>query len=164
MSNATLIQKLLKRLFQVLATLATSSARRLFIILVSFFQRFVAKARVPISHDTDSKFSTVESCCTVLTGTSSARCFQSTLPLIPLHTTPSSAASPVASTPPGTMPASGTPQHANLPQTSSPPAAGSAVFPNGLPANFHFVPSAVDHKSRYDNRPSVYVDAAHNGE
>lgn len=152
MSNATLIRKLLKRLFQVLATLATSSARRLF-SLMSFLQRG-AKAHVPISDDTHSKFSTVESCCPGLTGISSARCSQSALPL-PLHSTPPSAASPVASTPPGAMPVSGAPQLANMPQTSSPPAAGNAVFPNGLPATLHFVPAAVDHGSRYDNRPLV---------
>lgn len=153
MSNATLIRKLLKRLFQVLATLAASSARRLFIILMSFLQR-VAKAHVPISHDTHSKFSTVESLCAGLTGISSARCSQSALPL-PLHSTPLNAASPVASTPPGAMPVSGAPQHANLPQTSSPPAAGNAISPNGLTATLHFVPAAVDHRSRYDNRPLV---------
>ncbi|KAG1767358.1 hypothetical protein EV702DRAFT_1036102 [Suillus placidus] len=154
MPNATLIRKLLKRLFQVLATLATSPARRL-LILVSYFRRFVAKVYVPISHDTDS-FSTVDSCCTVLTGTSSARCSQSNLPL-PLHTTPPSAASPVTSTLPGAMSVPRAPQQANLPQTSSPQAVGNAISPSGLPAILHFVPSAVDHKSRYDNRPHVDI-------
>ncbi|KAG1857680.1 hypothetical protein DFJ58DRAFT_324618 [Suillus subalutaceus] len=157
MSNATLIRKLLKRLFQVLATLATSSARRL-LILVSCFRRFVAKVHAPILHDTDSKFSTVDSCCAVLTGTSSARCSQSTLPL-PLHTTPPSAVSPMASTPPCAMPVSGAPQHVNPPQTPLPLAVGNAISANGLPITLHFVPSAVDHKSRYDDRP--FVDTSH---
>ncbi|KAG1796972.1 uncharacterized protein HD556DRAFT_263648 [Suillus plorans] len=132
MMNTTLIRKLLKRLFQVLATLATSSARRL-LILVSCFRHFVAKVHVSISHDTNSKFSTVDS---RRTGTSSAQCSQSTLPL-PLHTTPSSAASSVASTPPYTMPVPSVPQLANSPQT------------------WTSLPPAVDHKSRYENRPFV---------
>ncbi|KAG1816809.1 uncharacterized protein BJ212DRAFT_1353375 [Suillus subaureus] len=153
MSNTMLIRKLLKRLFQVLATLATSSARRL-LILVPYFRRFVAKVNAPISHGTDSKFTTVDSCCTVLTGTSSARCSQSTLPL-PLHTTPSSVANPVASVPPCAVPVSGVPQHANPPQPPLPLAVGNAISANGLPITLHFVPSAVDHKSRYDNRPFV---------
>lgn len=157
MSNATLIRKLLKRLFQVLATLATSSARRL-LILVSCFRRFVAKVHAPILHDTDSKFSTVDSCYAVLTGTSGARCSQSTLPS-PLHTTPPSALSSVSPTPPCAMPVSGVPQHANPPQTPSPLAVGTAISVNGLPITLHFVPSAVDHKSRYDKRP--LVDTSH---
>jgi hypothetical protein len=154
MSNATLVRKLLKRLFQVLTTLATSSARRL-LILVSCFRRFVAKVYVSISHNTGSKFSTeLDSCCTILTETSSTRCSQSTLPL-PLHTTPSSTTNPVTSTPPGAIPVPGAPQHANPPQTPSPPVVGNAISPTGLPIALHFVPSAVDLKSRYENRPSA---------
>lgn len=155
MMNTTLIRKLLKHLFQVLATLATSSARRL-LILVSCFRHFVAKVHVPISHDTNSKFPTVDSRRTVLTGTSSAQCSQSTLPL-PLYTTPSNAASSVASTPLYTMPVPSVPQLANSPQTQTPlpPAVGSTISPNSLPITLHFLPSAVDHKSRYENRPPV---------
>ncbi|KAG1751712.1 hypothetical protein EDB19DRAFT_1197425 [Suillus lakei] len=156
MSSATLIRKLLKRLFQVLAALATSSAQRLRIIL-SYFRRFMAKFHVPISHDFDSKSSTADSCCTVLTGTSSAQCSQSTLPL-PLHTTPPtppSAASVVPLTPPVAMPVPNIPQHAYPPQTSSPPTISNAISPHSLPITLHFVPSVVDHKSRYDNRPLV---------
>ncbi|KAG2112941.1 hypothetical protein BD769DRAFT_1491475 [Suillus cothurnatus] len=154
MSNATLVRKLLKRLFQVLTTLATSSARRL-LILVSCFRHFVAKVHVSISHNTGSKFSTeLDSCCTILTETSSTRCSQSTLPL-PLHTTPSSTTNPVTSTPPGAIPVPGAPQHANPPQTPSPPVVGNAISPTGLPIALHFVPSAVDLKSRYENRPSA---------
>lgn len=162
--NTTVIRKLLKRLFQVLATLATSSARRL-LILVSCFRHFVAKVHVPISHDNNSKFSTVDSRRAVLTGTSSAQCSQSTLPL-PLYTTPSNAASSVASTPPYTMPVPSVPQLANSPQTQTPlpPAVGNAISPNSLPITLHFLPSAVDHKSRYENRPFVYVDAIHHSE
>ncbi|KAG2133826.1 uncharacterized protein EDB93DRAFT_1173652 [Suillus bovinus] len=150
MLNVTFIRlrKLLKHLFQVLTTLATSSARRL-LILVSCFRRFVAKVHAPIVHDTDS---IVDSCCTVLTRVSSVRCSDSTLPLS-LHTTPPSAASSVASTPPFSMPV----PYANPPQMPSPPAVVNAISPNDLPNTLHFVPSAVDPKSRYENRPPVDI-------
>ncbi|KAG2125742.1 hypothetical protein DEU56DRAFT_563875 [Suillus clintonianus] len=153
--SATLIRRLLKRLCQVLAALATSSAQRLR-ILVSCFRRFVAKVHVLTSHDTDSK-STGDPCCTVFTGTSSARCSQSTLPL-PLYTTPPSAASPVVPTPTSAMPVPPTPQHANPPQTSSPPAAGNAISPISPATALYFIPSAVNYASRYENRP--HVDAS----
>ncbi|KAG1751741.1 hypothetical protein EDB19DRAFT_1197946 [Suillus lakei] len=164
MSSATLVRKLLERLFRMLAALATSSTQRLR-ILASCFRCFVAKVHIPISHDTDSKSCTTDSCCTVLTGTSSAQCSQSILPL-PLHTTPPtppSAASAVPSIPPGATPGPNTPQHANPPQTSSPPAVGSAISPNGSPITLHFVPSVVDPKSRYENRPLVNSSWSSNG-
>ncbi|KAG2359341.1 hypothetical protein BDR07DRAFT_221803 [Suillus spraguei] len=154
MSNVAFIRKLLKRLLQILTTLATSSARRL-LILVSCFRRFVSKVHVPISYDTNTKSSTVDSYPS-LTGTFNARYSQSTLPmLLPLHTTSPGAASPVASTTAGAMLVPGTPQHANAPQMPSPPAVGSAIPPNSLPIDLHFVPSAVDRESRYENRPLV---------
>ncbi|KAG2078582.1 hypothetical protein BDR04DRAFT_322308 [Suillus decipiens] len=160
MTNVAFIRELLKRLLQILVTPATSCARQL-LILVSCFRRFVSKVHVPISYNTNTKSSIVDSYPS-LTGTFNARYSQSTLPmLLPLHTTPPGAASPVASTPAGAMLVPGTPQHANAPQIPLPPVVGSAISPNGLPINLHFVPSAVDRESRYENRPLVYVDITH---
>ncbi|KAG0699591.1 hypothetical protein DFH29DRAFT_39499 [Suillus ampliporus] len=146
MSSATLIQRLLKLLRQVLTALATSSAQRLG-ILVSCFRRFVAKVHVSISHNSDSRSCTADSCCTVVTGAPSAPCLQCTLPL-PLYnqqtTSPSAASGAqhgvLSSTPPGTMPTPCIPQHASPPRTSSPTPVGNAIPSNSSAITPRFVP------------------------
>ncbi|KAG0697076.1 hypothetical protein DFH29DRAFT_836251 [Suillus ampliporus] len=148
-----LIRKLLKRLWQVLAALTTSSVQRL-PILVSCFRRFVAKIHVFPGYDTDSRSSTADSRC------AGDSCAQATLPLHNRQITSASAASGtqnVVSFPTGplAMPVPCIPQPVVPPQTSSPTGVGDAISSNAPGITPHFVPFAANDISRYENRPLV---------
>jgi hypothetical protein len=152
MSSAQLIRGLLKRLCQVLAALATSSAHRLSILL-SCFRSFVTNIRGYSRHTGIDSTSSAPGSYTVLASASGAWCPQVTLPL-PLHTRQTTLAAAgsstqgvvSSSTPPLTMPVPSTLQQASPSRTSS-------------RAKISFAPIGAVNDSRYDNRRPVYVDS-----
>ncbi|KAG1718506.1 uncharacterized protein EDB91DRAFT_1185136 [Suillus paluster] len=161
MLSTRLIQRLLKRLCQVLAALTTSSAQRLR-ILVSCFRHFVINL-IP-RHNTDSTSSSPPDCCTVFTGAgSNARCPQTTLPLHNRHITSARAASGtgtqdvvLSSTLPLAMPQVPSILQQPVPLQMSPPTnAGNTISSNTPVITPHFVPFAANDVSRYENRPLV---------
>lgn len=159
MSNTGLIKKLLRRLWQVLAALAHSSAQRLR-ILVSFLRCCATEAHALPGHSADAKSSTADSCCS---GAFSARCSQATLPL-PLHRqiTPTSTSSGIqyaasSSTPLYPMPVPCIPERVIPSCSSSPPEVNVAIPSDAPGATLRFVPFAANDVLRYDNRPLVYV-------
>ncbi|KAG1838586.1 hypothetical protein DFJ58DRAFT_813794 [Suillus subalutaceus] len=165
MLNARLILRLLKRLCQVLATLITSSAQRLR-ILVIYFRHFVAKLNLKIRgfsrHNTNSTKSSPADCCTVPTSTSGVRCPPVNLPL-PLHNQQITSASPASSTQNALlssvpMPVPCIPQQPIPPQTSSPLQVPNANPSSATATTPMLVPFAANDISRYDNRP--FVDTA----
>jgi hypothetical protein len=151
MSSAQLIRGLLKRLCQVLAALATSSAHRLSILL-SCFRHFVTNIRGYSRHTGIDSTSSAPGFHTVLASASGALYPQVTLPL-PLHTgqttlvTAGGSTQGVvsSSTPPCTMPVPSTLQQAN---------------PSRTRAKISFAPIGAVNDPRYDNRRTVYVDSA----
>ncbi|KAG1856754.1 hypothetical protein F4604DRAFT_1208624 [Suillus subluteus] len=160
MLNTKLIQRLLKRLWQALAALTTSSVQQLR-IFVSCLQRFVAMVYALPGHSTDSKSSTAGSSCAAV---SSARCSQATLPLSLHRKTLASAASGTrdaasSSTPPYPMPVPYIPKQFTPPHTFSPPGVSSAIHSTAPSITPRFVPFAANDVSRYENRP--FVDKNH---
>ncbi|KAG1718140.1 hypothetical protein EDB19DRAFT_1838552 [Suillus lakei] len=139
MLNTKLIQRLLKRLWQVLAALKTSSVQRL-CILVSCFRRFMTKAHVSLARRNTDSQSTTPECCTVLTSSSSTRCAQATLPL-PIHNRQIITTGGTQDVVPFAMPVPCIPQQIIPPQIS------------------HFVPFVANDVLRYENRPLVVEES-----
>ncbi|KAG2117712.1 hypothetical protein DEU56DRAFT_158195 [Suillus clintonianus] len=152
MLSTRLIRKLLKRLWQILATLTTSSAQRLR-ILMACLRRFVAKVHVLLGHITDSKSSTADSYCA---GASSARYPQATLPL-PITSGHGGAANgtqdATSSSTPFAMPVPCIPQQNVSPYTSSPARISNAIPSNAARTTPHFEPFAANDVLRYDKHP-----------
>ncbi|KAG1866064.1 hypothetical protein F4604DRAFT_1780592, partial [Suillus subluteus] len=147
MSNTRLLLRLLKRLCQVLATLITSSAQRLR-ILVTYFRHFVAKLNLKIRgfpgtilSRRDPLLQTVVLCRPALPQVQQAahkmhclqcQCLYQCIPQQPIP-----------------------------PQTFSPPQVPNAN-PSSAPAiTPKLVPFATNDISRYENRPLVYVNAVY---
>ncbi|KAG1859074.1 hypothetical protein C8R48DRAFT_714446 [Suillus tomentosus] len=157
MSNTGLIKRLLRRLWQVLAALAHTSAQRLR-ILVSFLRCCATEAHALPGHSADAKSSNAGSC---RSGAFSARCSQATLPL-PLHRqiTPTSTSSGIqyaasSSTPLYPMPVPCIPERVIPSCSSSPPEVNVAIPSNAPGTTPPLVPFAANDVLRYDNRPLV---------
>jgi len=143
LNTRLVILKLLKRLCQVFAALATSSAQRLR-ILVSCFRRFVTKIIRG-----QPRFSTAQHD-NVLACASSAQC-PSILPLHAVCSTPDSNAVLIST------PSSHCPTY-NMPTPSVLPQANQEANPR-----YTFAPFIPTDISRYENRPPVYVLCHNNG-
>ncbi|OAX38259.1 hypothetical protein K503DRAFT_718438 [Rhizopogon vinicolor AM-OR11-026] len=142
MSSARLIRGLLKRLCQVLATLITSSAQRLRILL-SCFQRFVIKICGLPRRSTNSNSPATESY-TVSSSISSAWCPQATLPL-PLHN--GQITSELVTSTSGTQ---------NLVSSLSPPFTMPVpCIPLSPSITANFIPIGAANEPRYENRRPV---------
>ena len=153
LNTRLIILKLLKRLCQVFAALATSSAQRLR-ILVSCFRRFVTK----IIHG-QPRFSTAQHN-NVLACVSSAQC-PSILPLHAGCSTPDSNAVSI-STPSSHCPTYSMPTPSVLPQ-ASPEANPQANINPQANTRYSFAPFIPTDVSRYENRPPVYVLCQNSG-
>ncbi|KAG2363550.1 hypothetical protein BDR07DRAFT_908472 [Suillus spraguei] len=159
MLSTRLIPRLLKRLCQVLAILATSSARGLR-ILVTCFRHFVTKLKIrdfSRHGDPDSTTFSPADCCTVPTSTSGVRCSPANLPL-PLHNRQITLASAASST--QDVLSSSMPTFPPVPcipqQLTSPPQVSSNASSSSAPdTNTKLIPFAANDISRYENRPLV---------
>lgn len=146
-----IILKLLKRLCQVFAALATSSAQRLR-ILVSCFRRFVTKIR------SQPRFSTAQHD-NDLACASSAQCPSMILPLFcnkqAVRSTLDSNAV-LTSIPPSHHPTYGMPTPSVPPQDNPEANQQANINPQANP-RYTFAPFIPTDVSRYENRPPVYV-------
>lgn len=135
---------------QVFVALTTSSTQRLR-ILMSYFRRFVTKIHSQLRHNRDSRSSAAPPCDNVLTCASIAQCSQVTS-LLPLHNMHMH-----------TVTASGTPDSDAVLPSTFPSSCSIRSMPTPIvpPRTFvPFIPTDVS-KSRYKNRPLVYVLCHH---